>query len=292
MELTYKVIKNYLVEDEQREDKLWCKFQIEDKELISEVAIHFDEALENALEQHINSLAGRMRSRMVGVLRKAVGKKKIESEDSDAPTFEKASRKEREHAVVAAFQAIMNEIIYDETAGKWHLATDFSEFEQKIRRNPLVEAYDKRLMSRMLVEMARADGKIEEEERLFFNHFLNEQTGRLGDLMRAPYLREEECQKVAPKHRPTIFMIVAAVALTDNELAASEQKKLKQFATMFELDNQQQEELLKVAQIYTIEAAVKVKKEALTEAKLYILADKIGVSRTEAAAIKERVLER
>lgn len=290
MELTYKVIKNYLVEDEQREDKLWCKFQIEDKELVSEVAIHFDEALENALEQHINSLAGRMRSRMLGVLRKAVGKKYTESENSGAPTFEKASRKEREFAVVAAFQAIMNEIIYDETSEKWHLATDFSEFEQKIRRNPLTEAYDKRLMSRMLVEMARADGKIEEEERLFFNHFLNEQTGRLGDLMRAPYLREEDCQKVAPINRPTIFMIVAAVALTDNEFVASEQKKLKQFAAMFEFGAQQQEELLKVAQTYTIEAAVKVKKQALTDAKLFDLADKIGVSRTDAAEIKARVL--
>jgi DhnA family fructose-bisphosphate aldolase class Ia len=144
----------------------------------------------------------------------------------------------------------------------------------------------------MLVEMARADGRIEEQERLFFEHFLNEETGRLADLMRAPVLTPKDCKEVTANVRSTIFMLVAAVALTDNEFNERERQQLDRFARLLNFEEAEQLELLSVAQTYTIEVAYKAQKGNLSTEELYTIANQIGMHEDAAATAYQSIARR
>lgn len=285
MQLTYDSIKNYLLKEEQQGESIHCEFKVENQIFESIAAIQI---IENEFKEPIK--IGRMRSAVLGVLKRAViSKRGQKNADEDQKKF---SKKEKELAVVEAFKGILDQIVYVETTGKWHLATEFSDFERRIRQNPLRELRDKGIMSRMLVEMARADGRIGEQERLFFEHFLNEETGRLADLMRAPVLTQQDCKEITPRVRSTIFMLVAAVALTDNEFNDKERKQLDAFATMLGFEMAEQEKLLFIAQTYTIEVAYKAQKGKLSTEELYTIANQIGMETAAADKAYKAIIRR
>lgn len=281
--LTYKSIQPYITGEVQQGEIMYCKFLVEEREFEAEVKIEkIDES--NSLGVIVKN-PNRMRSMLLRVLNKSIRKKQALEEDTPQIYF---SKKELEAAVVLAFESILDEIVYMETTDKWRLATQFSDFEVYIRQNPLKENFDKRIMSRMLVEMARADGRIEQEERLFLSHFLNDEMGRLSDLITAPYLNKEDCKKVTKKGRLTIFVIVAAVALTDNQLQVEEQDKLDRFAEIFEITAKKQQELFQIAQDYTLETKLKVQNKPLSLKVLHDFADKIGMDKVHAEQIQAK----
>lgn len=283
IELTYKSIQPYLIEEVQQGEIMYCKFRIEEQEFEAEARIEKAGASKGL--GLIVKNPNRMRSMLLRALNKGIGKKQVIDEKVPQVYF---SKKELEAAVVLAFESILDEIVYIETTDKWRLATHFSAFEVFISQNPLKEHYDKKIMSRMLVEMARADGRIEEEERLFFSHFLNDEMGRLSDLIIAPYLTKDDCRKVSENGRFTIFLIIAAVALTDNQLEVEEQAKLNRFAEIFGLKAQKQQELFQIAQDYTLEIILKVETKPLDLEKLYAFADKIAMDRAHAKEVQAK----
>lgn len=283
IKLTYKSIQPYLIEEVQQGERMYCKFLVEEQEFETEVVI--EKANESKGLGLMVKNPNKMRSVLLRALNKGIRKKKATEEEVPQIYF---SKKELEAAVVLAFETILDEIVYIETTDKWHLATQFSDFEVFIRQNPLKEDYDKKIMSRMLVEMARADGRIEEEERLFFSHFLNEEMGRLSDLITAPYLTKADCKKVSDSGRLTIFVIVSAVALTDNELEGEEQQKLDRFAEIFEIKAQKQQKLFQIAQDYTLEIMLKVEAKPFALEELHAFADKIAMDRTHAEQVQAK----
>jgi len=284
IKLTYQSIQPYIIGKIQQGETMYCRFLVEEREFEAEVIIEkIDES--SGLGTIVKN-PNKIRSMLLRVLNKSIRKKQI-LEEGVAPIY--FSKKELEAAVVRAFESILDEIVYIETTGKWHLATQFSDFEVYIRQNPLKENYDKKIMSRMLVEMARADGRIEEEERLFFSHFLNDEMGHLSDLITAPYLSEVDGKKVSKKGRLTIFVIVAAVALTDNQLEKKEEEKLNRFAEIFELSPQKQQKLFQIAQDYTLETMLKIQEDPFDLEELHELADKIGMDRAHARKIQNRL---
>jgi hypothetical protein len=283
IKLTYKSIQPYITGEVQQGEIMYCRFLVEEREFEAEVGIEkIDES--NGLGVMVKN-PNRMRSMLLRVLNKGIRSKKALEEDTPQIYF---SKKELEAAVVLAFESILDEIIYIETTGKWHLATQFSDFEVYIRQHPLKENLDKRIMSRMLVEMARADGRIGQEERLFFSHFLNDEMGRLSDLITAPYLNKEDCKKVTKRGRLTIFVIVAAVALVDNQLQVEEQDKLDRFAEIFEMAAKKRQELFQIAQDYTLETKLKVQTKPLSLNALHDFADKIAMDRVHAEQVQAK----
>ncbi len=287
MEITYTSILPYLLSEEQDEAILKCTFQIENKKFDTQSAlISISKGSSELMSQMVNkSGVGLVRSMLRSVLKKNTGGK------HDTKTENKTSftKKDKEAAVVTAFESILNEIVYDRNKEEWQIATNISEFEKRIKKNPLTEVNDKKIMSRMLVEMARADGRIEENERLFFEDFLNDDTGRLGDLMRTSFLTSEDCRKASEEARPIIFLIVCAVALTDNDFNREEQQKLNAFAGMLDIAEGEKEELLGFAQDYTLQLIIKSKNHSLSEEELHLFADKIGMNRIAAGKTLKRL---
>lgn len=299
MEITYESIKPYILEEKLEGSKVNCKFQVENQvfEAFSNVKSNTKDGSARVKKMVTNTAIGRARSMVLRVLRKAVGGgfagtavsmagNEVLRQGTDGLKIPKA---DKEAAVVRAFEKISLELAYE--AGKWRLATEFSEFEKLIKRNPFTKSYDKKILARMLVEMARADGTIEAEEKAFFDNFLTKETGSLRDLMRAPSISMVECEEVTKDARENVFMIVAAVALTDNEFADEEQLKLDEYSQMFEFTEKKHEELLRYAQDYTIETYIKAKGN-MSRDEIYAFADKINMDRGEAERTQIRLEKR
>lgn len=270
--ITYTSIQPYLSEQYIEEDTLYCTFKIEGEQLESSAPIvEVDQKVDLS---KLVSNPSKVRSLLGRMVRRAVGKSKVLEAQKAAPHSYSAAALER--AVVQAFEGILDQIVYIETTDKWHLVTQFSNFEVFLRQHPLQERYDKTIMARMLVEMTRADGRITEQERLFFEHFLNEDTGRLSVLMQAPALVDQDCSRVSPAGRETVFLVVAAAALADYNIQAEEQEKLVEYANLFGLTVSRRKELLAIAQEYTLELALKAEPRLWSEIELLELAQKIN----------------
>ncbi len=295
MEISYKSIKPYILDERLEGSKMFCKFQIESEVFEAEGVIKagVKKGSERVTSMVKNTAIGRMRSMVLGVLRRAVGGgfaatvtsmagNEILRQQTDGIRY---NAKDKEGAVVRAFESIAPELTFDN--GKWRLATEYSEFEKIIKRSPLTKAYDKKILARMLVEMARADGNIAKEEKAFFNDFLNSETGNLASLMRAPAISIVECEEVSKEAQEVVFMLTVAVALADDEFADEERLKLDEYAQMFNFKEQKAAELITLAQDYTIEAVIKSKGK-MTRDALYTFAESIGMDKGEAerAAIK------
>lgn len=300
MEITYESIAPYL-ESEKMDgsSKIICEFKVEGK-IFTEIAyIKMDNKDGTARISRMvkNTALGRARSMVLQVLRRAVGGGFAGTAVSMAGNEAmrqgtdgmRHSRKDKERAIVTAFQKITPELAYE--GGKWRLATEFSEFEKLIKRNPFTKPYDKKILARMLVEMSRADGKIEPEEKAFFDDFLTPETGKLGELMRAPSISIVECEEVSNEAKDNVFMLAAAVALTDNEFSEEEQLKLEEYSQMFNFQHTKYEELLRHAQDYTIEVYIRANGQ-MTRDEIYAFADKIAMDRGEAERAQIRVEKR
>ncbi len=299
MKITYESIRPYILEETLEGNKMICKFQIEDQvfDAVGNIRMAQKKGSERVTSQVKNTAIGRMRSMVLGVLRRAVGggfagtvtsmagNEMIRQQTSGM----RYNAKDKEGAAIKAFESIMTELAFD--GGKWRLATEYSEFEKIIRRSPLTKAYDKKILARMLVEMAKADGSVAKEEKEFFEDFLNDETGNLGSLMRAPSVSIVECEEISQGAKENVFMITAAVALTDHEFADEEKLKLDDFAQMLGFNDMKKEELIRHAQDYTIEAAVKARGK-MTRDEIYDFADRIGMDRGEAERAKIRLEKR
>lgn len=302
MEITYSSIKSIIQEERFEGGKVYCTFKIEG-EIFEETGFVKSENKGAAkVTRMVKTTAiGRMRSVVLRVLRKAVGGgfagtmvsmggAEAIRQQTDGAQF---SRADKEKAIVAAFQKVLKngEVYYDDEQQKWRVSKELSAFEKRIQRHPLTIPYDKKILARMLVEMARADGSIAAEEKEFFENFLNEDTGSLGQLMRAPSVSVVECEEVSEEAQKTVFMIVAAVAITDHDFDDSERQKLMEYSEMFDFKDDKRDELLLMAQDYTIETYVKAKGE-LTREDLYAFADRIGMKRDDAERAQIRLEKR
>ncbi|MCP4438244.1 MAG: TerB family tellurite resistance protein [Aureispira sp.] len=302
MEITYSLIKDTIVEEKIEGGKLYCTFKIEGEVFEETGFVKSDNKGAAKVTRMVKTTAiGRMRSVVLRVLRKAVGGgfagtmvsmggAEAIRQQTDGAQF---SRADKEKATVGAFQKVLKggEIFYDDENKRWRVSRELSAFEKKLKRDPLESPYDRKILARMLVEMARADGSIAAEEKEFFENFLTEETGSLGQLMRAPSVSVVECEEISEELQGTVFMIVAAVAITDHDFDESEKQKLMEYSEMFGFKDDKRDELMVMAQDYTVEAYVKAKGE-MSRDDLYAFADRIGMKRDDAERAQIRLEKR
>lgn len=279
-----------------------CKFQIEDEIFESDGYVRVSkegQGVHNIKNMARNSIFGRIRGALSSLIYKVTGGGLVGNVASMATNegirqnvaSTSYSRADQEKAVVDAFKKIMPQLHFNEETQTWGLATQFSDFERRLKLNPINKTYDKKTLARMLVEMSRADGGIEDAEREFLNGFLTAETGTLTDLMRRPPLSQVECEEVTKEAKENVFMIVAAMAISDHEFEAPEKEKLANYGAMMGLTEGKQAELLTFAQNYTIEAIIR-ESEEMSREELYAFADKIGMERGEAERAQVRFAKR
>ncbi len=291
MEITYDLIKPIILEEKLDGSTMHCKFKVEGEVFDSKYSVRIDSKdTSNKIKGMVKlNLISRMRSTLMRVIRTAVGggiagntaamvgNEVVRTKTSGA----NYSAADKQDAVVEAFERISFNFYFDQEVKAWKIARRLSEFVKRLKANPLTIPYDKKTLARLLLELAKADGQISPEEKNFFTEFLDEDTGTFAELMRAATLSKVELEEVSKEAKENVFMIACAVTLSDKSFDEKEKAKLFEVAGNMSIADKKRDELLKMAQDYTIESAIESSGKMSRE-EIYTFADKIGMDKSEA----------
>ena len=301
MEITYDLIKPIILEEKAENSTMVCKFQVEGEVFEGKGNIRIDSKDTSSKVKNMvrRTVMSRMRSSLMRMVRGAVGGGMAGNIASMAgnevvranTSHNSFSAAEKKAAVVKAFERVAFNFYYDEDSRSWKIARRLSEFEKRLKATPLSSAYDKKTLARMLIEMAKADGQIAAEEKEFFQSFLDDDTGSFAQVMREAPLSRVELEEVSAEGRENIFMITVAVALSDKDFDQSEKDKLYEYAEMMSFEEKKRDDLIKLAQDYTIENAIHASGNMSRE-EIYRFADQIGMDRSEAERAQIRMSKR
>ena len=151
--------------------------------------------------------------------------------NAGSPVFDKAAQ---ERAVVEAFESVASEFAWSEEQKAYIDAEEanvlMSDFDKQLKNHPIQGQWERSVTARMLAEIVAADGKIEDEEREFFESFLSDDTGTLDEVIEQGSLSKVELEEVKPDARASMMMLAYSIAMTDEKLDAAEQEALAKFA--------------------------------------------------------------
>jgi hypothetical protein len=150
----------------------------------------------------------------------------------------------------------------------------------------------------MLVEVARADGKLTPTEWRFLGELIPGDTSSVDTNMELPDLSEEELDEASRgASRDTMLMLAWALALTDEDLDPEENQQLLTYAKGLKIPESRAQELRSVAARHLLDDAFqqaypKGKLEKGLREEAFALGERIGLSRTETEAFEERFKQR
>ena len=168
------------------------------------------------------------------------------------------SSEDKERAILEAFQSVAQFFVFDPETKEWRDAEAMSPMEGQLLRHPVTDAFEKDLLTRMLVQMAAADEDLSVEERDFLFEQLGLsplQTDRLS-LAAHPVLAAE-CASVSPPVAETMYLLLFAIAVADHELKAEERKLLDRYGEMLRLPLARVEKLSEIARVHFLENALR-----------------------------------
>jgi uncharacterized tellurite resistance protein B-like protein len=204
------------------------------------------------------------------------------------------SDEEEREAVVEAFRTVQSRFVWDPSQRAWisaRAAADLmSPFQRQLAEHPLTHPYDRQVLARMLVEIARADGKVETEEQTWLTDLLSADQAGLTELARRPPLTASELGATsAGEVRASLLISAWALALVDEHFDEREQTRLQAWSEGLDLRPRQITKIREAAQSFVLDQALERMQnwgglDAHARDQLYELAARIGMSRKEAEA--------
>ena len=217
---------------------------------------------------------------------------------SSGVVYDKSSR---ETAVVDAFRPLAVNFVWDDARKAYIDATEaadtMSAFDKQLKDHPIDGKWERGVAARMLAEIVAADGKVEDEEREFFEAFLTDDTGSLDELIKGGPLSELELSETKPNGRATMLMLAYSIAMTDEKLDAAEQAALARFAKGLGVSQSREESLRQWASEKVIENMLvgcyaDGQLDDAERARISSLAQNIGINEALVAKIDVRVRKR
>ena len=210
------------------------------------------------------------------------------------------SREEKEHAILDAFRKVERQFSWNEEKQLWISATAvtelFSDFEQQKQRHPIVHPYDVQILSRMMVEISRADGQLIKSEREWLMLLLNPEYGTLEQISQFPPLTAPELSSCSTGGvRLTMIMVACAIAMCDEHLDQQELQLLQSMANGLGLSATEIQSAKKWAQSYILEQAIEyinLDSQSEKRSRTRSVAAKIGVAENDALTIEAKVKRR
>lgn len=206
------------------------------------------------------------------------------------------SEKEKEKGIVEAFQSIASQFVWDEDSQKWISSAaagqELPEFLRLLNEKPVSGKYEQSVLARMVVEIAAADGVIEDSEREFIADFIPEGAGSVDDIAAKSKLSSIELGEV-DNSSESMLMIAWAVAMTDEELESAEETRLKEFAEGLGVSESRAYEVKTIAQQFIFEQALdKVYSSGGNADSLKEIAGNIGIDSDDAERFHIRYKKR
>lgn len=213
------------------------------------------------------------------------------------------STKEKEQAIVKAFQSVRQNFMWDENHMRWISKQGHSEtvsgFDKQRQEHAISHPYDLQVLSRMMVEIAMVDGHMDKSEREWLAMLLNPEHGTMEQISQHPPLSSAELANTSTGDvRVTMLMIAWAIALCDENLDSSEQQRLRIFTHGLQLSSTKEHTARTLAQTYILENAIQyiyqssLGNGAFNRQQILTLASKIGVTEATALDVEAKVKRR
>lgn len=213
------------------------------------------------------------------------------------------SAAEQKEAIVQAFQTVSSKFAWDGRRNTFVSASALqdalSPFDLQLQKAPIQHNYDKMILSRMLVEMAMADGSLGTEEETFLLGFLDPSIGTIESIKNRPPISVPEFSQVSHGDvRESMLLLVWTLALCDEHFAQQEQQLLQSFAQQLGLSSSSIQTIRSAAHDYILSQALESmfgwggNHDQYARQVLFELAGKIGVSQQEALMAEARFQRR
>lgn len=153
------------------------------------------------------------------------------------------------------------------------------DFQGQLRKHPVKNLFEQDILARVLVMVARADGKITEDERNLISDILPKKIGTISDIAERGEVSSVEAEELDAGVKKSIVLLSYSVALVDFDLSRNEAEKLVQIATLFGLEHHEITALERLAKYETLSS---VMDPYMSKEQLYEAADGMELSRDEA----------
>ena len=208
----------------------------------------------------------------------------------------------RRAACLDAFEQLRGEFVWQAESSRWVSAAvagvRLAAFAQQLKVSPVVAPSDRRVLARMLAEIATADGVVAGDERDFVRGLLGGEFGSVEQIAEARQLTPAElrsCTDGPP--RQTMLMLAWAVALADQSLAAAENLRLQAFAEGLGIDGKRARVLKRYAQEYLVDQVLEAayalgRPDPAFYAEAIALAQSIGLDASGIEGVEQRLRQR
>lgn len=302
MEITYDSIKSLIIHEEVNGRQVFVEFQAPNGEVIeSRANIKQDTSVGSTVMRNVKRTAmnsarsslGRMvRGILGGGFLGRIGSQAVNTTSREMVSprgGHEPSQKEIEAAVVDAFRRVQRHFNFDSGKRGWNRSNEpapikvLNEFEMIASNHPVRDAHDRRVLSRVLAEIANADGTISPEEEDFFKSIIPPDQGSVKDLMSAERVSAVEAQMVNAGVKETIFLFAWAISLSDFDRNDNEARILGDLANTLGIAPGRRDELVVIAKKHILEQAID---SDTSREELFELSDQLGLSRDDAERTK------
>ena len=212
------------------------------------------------------------------------------------------SQKEKEQAILQAFQSVSKQFAWDNKNMRWIAANAIQDvlsgFDLQRQQHPVSHPYDLQILARMLVEVAMADGILAPEEKEWLTSLLDPRLGTIDSIARNPKLTAAELSQTSVGGvRETMLMVAWTLALCDEDFAEEERALLMEFVTGLQLSSQQVGTIQYNAQSYILEQAMEYMYsnnggDAFARQSILQMATKLGMTQRQALEIEAKTQRR
>lgn len=302
MKITYEAMAHLIVKAEEDDGVMYCQFKDPSGDTIVKSQAQITRtAGANKRAQHIAKTNAFyfLRSQLMNGIYKLMGSnllshtvrqmawefipKSPDLHDDDTGYDEQA----KQDAIVEAFRRVAGQ--FERAGDKWNSKQIAPPFEDVFQKNPVNAKYDRHVLARMLIELAGADGTLNQQEKETLRHFIAPDLGSIEQLMRYDALTAVEVDETTPAVRESMYLMAWTMAVTDNTLSAAEKNLLRNYGVMLNLSNKRCDELAIIAKQQVIDTALSNDFDRQT---VLDLAEQIDLSRDDAQRAMARYQKR
>ena len=290
MEITYAIIKDLLVKTEVQRQRVYCQFRLPNTNEVLEAdhpIVRTKSTQNRVIETVKRNVLWEARRLAYNTVREVLGPgflRQTEEQLVNATLRENEfldtySEADKRAAIVGAFKKVMHQFVYDPLTQTWRAARHSNLLIKQLHTSPVEHSYDQEILARMLMELAKANATISEEEKHFLQRHLGLSSLKYQELALADPVSSVEAEEVSASAKPTIFQLVYTIALVDQRLGAREKKLLAHYGHSMGLKEAEQIKLATLAKKHVLESIVSLH---MPRERLFELADQLEMDRTEA----------
>ncbi len=208
------------------------------------------------------------------------------------------SNDEKQQALVEAFQSVRGRFVWNPNHSTWvsvKVAAELlSPFERLLNEAPVAHAYDRKVLGRMLIELARADGDLAGEEQSWLTDVITADMGSIGELAKRPPLTDAELRNVSRGAvRKTLLATAWALALVDETFDPAERQALDRYAKGLQLTAADLHAAREAAEGYVLDQSIERMftwggQDDQSRVQLFNLSRRLGISDEDALEAEAR----